>query len=246
MSTSPVRHGTGMYRALKPEAIVSTCERLATRIAERFPASGLSKVARELLELARESAARVRELQKPNWPIRAGVAAMSLILLAALLGLATSIRPVGGGLELIDVLQGVESAVNDIVFLGIGIFFLVTLERRFKRRSALRSLHELRSVAHVIDMHQLTKDPEQLLSPAMATASSPERTMTRFELARYLDYSSELLSITSKVAALYVQHLDDPQVHSTVDGIQSLTGNLSSKIWQKIVIIDTVAARQGE
>lgn len=245
MSTSSAEDRTGRYRALKPGAIVVTCERLATRIAERFPESGLSKVARELLELARESAARVRELQKPNWPIRVGVAAMSLILLAALFGLATSIRPVGGGLELIDVLQGVESAVNDIVFLGIGIFFLVTLERRFKRRSALRSLHELRSVAHVIDMHQLTKDPEQLLSPAMATASSPERTMTRFELARYLDYSSELLSITSKVAALYVQDLDDPQVHSTVDGIQSLTGDLSSKIWQKIVIIDTIAARQG-
>lgn len=235
-----------MYRALKPGAIVITCERLATRIAERFPESGLSKVARELLELARESAARLQALQKPNWPVRAGVIAMSLILFAAVVGLATSIRPTGSGLHLVDVLQGVESAVNDIVFLGIGIFFLVTLERRFKRRTALRALHELRSVAHVIDMHQLTKDPEQLLSPAMATASSPERTMTRFELARYLDYSSELLSITSKVAALYVQHLDDPQVLSTVDGIQSLTGNLSSKIWQKIVIIDTVAARQGE
>lgn len=233
-----------MYRALKPEAIVVTCERLATRIAERFPESGLSKVARELLELSRESVTRLQQLQKPNWPIRAGVIAMSLILFAAVIGLATSIHPTGSGLHLVDVLQGVESAVNDIVFLGIGIFFLVTLERRFKRRAALHSLHELRSVAHVIDMHQLTKDPEHLISPAMATASSPARTMTRFELARYLDYCSELLSITSKVAALYVQHLDDPLVLGAVNDIQGLTGNLSAKIWQKIVIIDTIAARQ--
>jgi hypothetical protein len=55
----------------------------------------------------------------------------------------------------------------------VAIYFLLTVESRVKRRTALRALHELRSIAHVIDMHQLTKDPEQLLSPAMSTASSP-------------------------------------------------------------------------
>lgn len=230
-----------MYRALKPEAIVSTCERLATRVAERFPDSGLSRVGRELLALARESADRIDRLQKPNWPVRIGVAAMAVIVLAAVFGLVSSIHATGTSFQWVDLLQGVESAVNDIVFLGIAAWFLLTLESRLRRRVALRALHELRSVAHVIDMHQLTKDPEYLLSPAMATASSPPRAMTRFELARYLDYCSELLSITSKVAALYVQHLDDPQVLGAVNDVQSLTGDLSTKIWQKIAIIDRVA-----
>ena len=128
-----------------------------------------------------------------------------------------------------------------MVFLGLSIFFLLTVEGRFKRRAALRALHELRSIAHVIDMHQLTKDPEQLLSPAMAIASSPSRGMTRFGLARYLDYCSEMLSITNKVAALYVQYLDDAVVLSAVNNIQSLATGLSAKIWQKIVILDTLA-----
>ena len=105
-------------------------------------------------------------------------------------------------------------------------------------------MHELRSIAHVIDMHQLTKDPDQLIAPSAPTASSPARVMTRFALARYLDYCSELLSITSKLAALYVQYLDDALVLSAVNDIQSLTGNLSAKIWQKIVILDSLAIRQ--
>lgn len=63
--------------------------------------------------------------------------------------------------------------------------------------------------------------------------------MTRFELARYLDYCSELLSLTSKLAVLYVQRLDDPAVLAAVNDVQALTGGLANKIWQKIVILDT-------
>jgi len=65
-------------------------------------------------------------------------------------------------LELFPLLQIAESAVNDLIFLGVAVFFLSSLEARVKRHEALRALHQLRSLAHVIDMHQLTKDPEQL------------------------------------------------------------------------------------
>jgi hypothetical protein len=55
------------------------------------------------------------------------------------------------------------------------------------------------------------------------------------------------LSITSKLAALYVQSLKDPVVLESVNGIQALTIGLSGKIWQKIVILDTiVASRQPD
>ena len=48
-----------------------------------------------------------------------------------------------------------------------------TLEARLNARRALTALHEFRSIAHVIDMHQLTKDPSALGGPR--TSSSPER-----------------------------------------------------------------------
>jgi hypothetical protein len=103
--------------------------------------------------------------------------------------------------------------------------------------AALKALHEFRSVAHVIDMHQLTKDPSALGGPR--TSSSPQRVMTRFELVRYLSYCSEMLSLASKAAAVYAEKIDDATVVDAVGDIERLTTNLSQKIWQKITLVET-------
>jgi hypothetical protein len=87
-------------------------------------------------------------------------------------------------------------------------------------------------------MHQLTKDPEQLLSSEPSTPSSPERTLSPPELGRYLDYCSELLSVTSKLAALLVQYFNDDVVLRAVNEIEALTTGLSGKIWQKIRLLE--------
>ena len=115
--------------------------------------------------------------------------------------------------------------------------FLTTLEARLKRRQALAALHEFRSIAHVIDMHQLTKDPSAMGGPR--TSASPERSMTRFELVRYLSYCSELLSLGSKAAAVYAENIHDPAVIDAVGDIERLSTNLSQKIWQKITLVET-------
>jgi len=46
-----------------------------------------------------------------------------------------------------------------------------------------------------------------------------------------------MLSLTGKLAALYVQNFDDSVVLSSVDEIESLTTGLSGKIWQKLMIL---------
>ena len=100
-----------------------------------------------------------------------------------------------------------------------------------------RGLHALRSVIHVIDMHQLTKDPVALDPAFQPTAASPERKMDAVALSRYLDYCSELLAITGKLAALYAQAVPDEGVASAVNDIEVLGSSLSRKIWQKIMIL---------
>ena len=70
----------------------------------------------------------------------------------------------------------------------------------------------LRSLIHVIDMHQLTKDPAALSADFKPTAHSPVRITNRQDLARYLDYCSEMLSITGKLAALFAQSVNDEVV----------------------------------
>jgi hypothetical protein len=136
------------------------------------------------------------------------------------------------------VLQGVEATMNILVLIGAALLFLFTVEERMKRKRALKALHELRSIIHVIDMHQLTKDPSAIIGALAPTEHSPKRTLSASELIRYLDYCSEMLSLTSKVAALYAQSLPDPVVTDAVSDIERLTTNLSQKVWQKIMILE--------
>jgi hypothetical protein len=234
-----------MYREIDPQRITETAQLLGLRIAERFPDSGLSKVSAELSAIAREAESRFDRLRRPHWPIRIAVGVAVLLLLAIAGSAALTIRVQFATTELSDLVQGLEAAINDVIFLGIAVFFLVTTEARLKRRIALAGLNELRSIAHIIDMHQLTKDPAHLVEAREPTASSPARTMTRQELARYLDYCSELLAITSKLAALHLQFFSESVVLDAVNGIQALTVGLSGKIWQKIMILDLIAAPQA-
>lgn len=62
--------------------------------------------------------------------------------------------------------------------------------------------------------------------------------MDAHQLTRYLDLCSDLLSVISKVAALYVQRFQDPVTLAAVDEVESLTSGLSRKIWQKIVLLE--------
>lgn len=227
-----------LYRRLNEASILETLERLKLRIAERFPGSGLSKVADELLTVAGEVSATVRYLGKPNYLIRVGVGLAIVFIVGLVASLIATVRWPSKLSGLSEVVQLVDNGINDIVFLAIAIFFLVTVEGRLKRRGALRTIHQLRSIAHVVDMHQLTKDPERLMSPVPDTASSPERTMTATELGRYLDYCSELLSVDSKLAALLVQDFTDEVILGAVNEIETLTTGLSGKIWQKIRLIE--------
>ena len=230
-----------MYRSLQPEKIVETAQTLSNRISERFPDSGLSRVARELLAVAAEAAAMSRWLAKPHVPIRAAASACILLILAILLGTLLSVNTrITLFSSVADFLQGLDAAVNELVLLGAAIFFLFRAEHRFKRGRALKAIHVLRSIAHIIDMHQLTKDPERIVAGGSDTGSSPERSMSPFELTRYLDYCSEMLAIISKVAALYVQKFHDPVTLLAVNEVEGLTTGLSGKIWQKMIILDRI------
>ena len=224
--------------ALHPDRIIETIQALGQRIEERFPGSGLGRVARQQLAIARNTLARVEWVKKPILWVRAAVALVILLLVALVAGIAMRVN-VPGGMHLAELIQAIDAAINELVLLGAAILFLATIESRIKRKKALASLRELRALAHIVDMHQLTKDPERVIDAGRAdTPSSPRRTLTRWELSRYLDYCSEMLALNSKLAALYAQTLDDPVVLAAVDEVETLTTGLCAKIWQKLVIVN--------
>jgi hypothetical protein len=227
------------YRALDPDKVIDTIRVLHRRILERFPGAGLGSVCAELLKMAEENSARAELISRRNVPLRVAIV---ILLVAGLGGLVWIARLIDFSRTSADsvfsVLQGLEAAANLVVLTGALVFFLMTIEERLKRHRALTALHELRSIVHVIDMHQLTKDPSAEVSVGGKTASSPARTLTRFELTRYLDYCSEMLSLSSKVAVLFAQSFPDPTVTEAVSDIERIAAGLAQKIWQKIIILE--------
>lgn len=165
----------GQYRQLSEKQINQTLVRLVARISERFPDSGLSRLSRELVLIGEEASVCVAYLRRPHWGVRVAVGALIAVMSTVIVMAAMSMRLPGRVDRLSELVQMLEAAINDVVFLGVGMFFLLTIEGRLKRRKALHSLHQLRSIVHIVDMHQLTKDPERLMSPREDTPSSPPK-----------------------------------------------------------------------
>jgi hypothetical protein len=227
------------YRRLDSDEIVRTARAIESRISIRFPGSGLSRMSAELAGACERTVDVSAWLARPRWAIRAVVgifvAFFFIALAAAVLGLRVK-TSVSSASELV---QGIQAAIQNLVFVGIAVAFLAGIERRWKRRRGLGALKELRSMAHIIDMHQLTKDPERFPEPR---AASEEPAMQTADLIRYLDYCSDLLAVISKAAALTIQDFDDPVMLVGVNEVENLTSGLSRKIWQKIMILDRIAS----
>ena len=64
--------------------------------------------------------------------------------------------------------------------------------------------------------------------------------LDRAEMENYLDYCSELLSLTGKTAALCAEKSRDSVVLNTVSTLEALTNDMSRKIWQKIQLLPPV------
>src|SRR5207248_2310506 len=65
-----------MNRSLKEEKLLET--------GERFPGSGLSEVAAELVQLTRESVGRAAKIRRPNLWLRAGLVLLGLVAAAGI------------------------------------------------------------------------------------------------------------------------------------------------------------------
>jgi len=225
---------------LQPKLIIETVDRLSRRIKERFPDSGLSEVCGHLAVIANDATRQAAFISQPIMVVRALVGLLIGLIVLGLVGAVTTLEAPEVQLDFLSFVMLLESGINDVVLISIAVFFLLSLERRFKRVRALKAISELRSLAHIIDMHQLTKDPGRMISKVEPTASSPQQLLGPRELIRYLDYCSEMQSLTGKLAAVYVHSLDDPNVLAAANEIESLTTGFSRKIWQKIMVAETI------
>lgn len=232
---------THSFEKVEAAPVLATVRRLEQRIEARFPGRGLHRLAGELATLVATVATSTASVRgRRSWlrPLsRLGIAAVLAVtttVLVLAVRSATMDAP-DSGLEWVPLL---ESAVNDLVFAALGIWFLYSVPERLQREGLLELLHRLRSMAHIVDMHQLTKDPERLRESFAPTPQSVPMDLSPAELEHYLDYCSELLSLIGKTAALCAEESRDALVLDTVSTIEALTVSLERKIWQKIAVLN--------
>jgi hypothetical protein len=225
---------------LDAAAVRETVLELEQRIAARFPHRGLRKSAADLVLLIEavdvgtaSTQGRVRVARVVSRAVMALILAGTIVAVA--LALKDAVFNAAGQIRTsLDVLPLIETLINDLVFAGIAVFFLWSFPERIERGRLLNLLFQLRSAAHIVDMHQLSKDPEQLRPSFQMTSASRPLELDRDEMERYLDYCSEILALVGKTAALCAEESRDTVILETVARIETLTVGLSRKIWQKI------------
>jgi hypothetical protein len=232
-----------MKRQLREDKLLDTIGKIRDRIAERFPDSGLSQIAAEVVEITRESVVRAKAIGETNWWLRGG---LILLVVIAGAGVGAYVQSQTGDFSpWRRVLHFLDEAKGSAAILTAAGVFLVTLETRLKRRRAVQAVHELRAVAHIIDMHQLAKDPDRLHHPTQPV-NVAGRPMDADAMGRYLHYCTELLAVLSKIGQLYVQDFPDTGALAAVDHFEGLTVGLSGKIWQKLMILDRIRSDAEE
>lgn len=209
-----------------------------------FPARGISRVASSIASAIDETTSRIDRLRRPVWWLRITLFLLALAALCTIIASISSLTPHSWHHFLVTVntagLPGwaslVDAVIQDIVFLGIAALFLVRLEQQIKRRRALAGLRKLRSLVHVIEMHQLTKEPESLSRDPKTVGRPKKSSKPTSDQVTYFACCSTMTALCSKTAALYAQVSNDPVVLDVVREIEALSAALSSKLWQKITL----------
>ncbi|KRB76988.1 hypothetical protein ASE01_09485 [Nocardioides sp. Root190] len=228
------------FEKVQAAPVLATVRRLEQRIEARFPGRGLHRVVGELASLVETVASSTASVRgRRSWLRTASRIGIVVVLAATTTLVVLALR--AAAMDAPDELEWVplvESAVNDLIFAVLAIWFLWSVPERLQRNGLLELLHRLRSMAHIVDMHQLTKDPERLRASFAPTPQSVAMDLSPTELEYYLDYCSELLSLIGKAAALCAEESSDAVVLETVSTVETLTVSLERKIWQKIAVLN--------
>lgn len=225
MSTSMQEH----FDRLDADQLLATIREVRAKIDGDFHGRGLSRVAARLELVAQDVDRGARKVRRPYWEVRLLIALVMVGVGAAgsyLLGFS-HFDPVAAS-DTLTLIQALDAVFNAVFLLLAGIVSIVSIEQRMKRSRALADLHRVRSLTHVIDMHQLSKDP---VGRGEVTDAEHQN------LLGYLSYCTDLLNLTGKIGALYAQDMQDLVIIETVNDIELLSSNLARKIWQKIQIL---------
>lgn len=230
--------------SLEHGQLLAQLQKQRAALKNHFPTRGLCQVAGLVESTFHRAPEIAQRIMRPNYWIRALVGVLLVAMVAfVIFGLLQLKFSNNDGWS---VLEGVEAGISTAVYSGVAIVFFVSLEIRQRRQMTLKALQELRALAHVLDMHQMNKDTDYILTPTAPDAHVKPLSLTPIELERYLSHTADLLSLIGKLAAWYAQQVNDPEVLMAINELEQLTGDMTQKIWQKITIINSIVMRNQD
>ena len=228
------------FRKIDVTQIVSTAERLLRRSRERFPEAGLNELLSELLETSEASHGAVAKASRPAWWLRVILVACLVGFTSFLLWVSRLVRSSDDIMNVTVLVQTIWACVELLAVFGGSVVVMFSAEGKLRRRPLIKILSELRSLAHIIDLHQMPLLPPDLRSSLPPTASSPVSgsSMEAALLARYLGYSVEALGLVGLLSAYCAQDVSDQKVLDLAEQTENLALGLSQKITNKIGMVD--------
>jgi len=178
---------------LDADAVARTIDLLCRRVEERFPDSG-SRASAGSSQGSRADAGEGGGDRRPS-PLCVAVVLLIVLIATLLAGTLASLKKPR---EPVERSSSSSPGVRDQRRRADGSGHLLPghVETRIKRRRALAALRELQRWPTSSNMHQLTKIRNG--SWPRPGIRGPAPRLMRFELSRYLDYCSEMLSITAR------------------------------------------------
>ena len=223
-----------MSYKLNHEKFLLLAKSVHQKIEQRFASRGIERLAGKVYKVCLKASLETKHIKHANYWLR-GTIVFVLALVAILFFMLLKNIIIKFPISLTNLIQSLDAGISTLIYTSAGLVLLLNLERKLRRKKALGKLNELRSLAHLIDIHQIHKDPELILSGQLKHSSGDP--MSAQELSYYYNYCSELLMLLGKVATIYVQDDDDPATITAANEIESLVNDLSRKVWQKNMLL---------
>lgn len=214
-----------MQTKLRAEDIQEMLEKQKVQLYKDFPTSTLNNTCESMLTISREINRTIKEVNKRNYIVTGLLCILSVLIFSSITYTWKKLNITFTEINVSDFVQMFDASFSFLILLGSGALFLISYQSKARKKKLTRAISKLTGLAHVIEAHQLSKDPH----------SHPFQDDE--QLIKYLGHCSDLLALTSKIGFLYVQAFDDPETQAVESGLENLISGISRKVWQKIMII---------
>jgi hypothetical protein len=225
---------------LDPNKIYKNISALEQRVLARFEGRNIAKRAKKLTELSAKAVVRSQQLAKPNYFLRL-ISILSLTLfiaaIAALLLEASSAINFASNVDLSELLQGAQAGIELVVFLGIVVLFIWSIETRIRRKALLTEIEYLQNFLHLINVGQLDKEPVRLDKGFKKEKNSPDISLDYFSMERYLSHSQKLAHYAAEVGRVYANTLVDAEVDNAAEELRRFAFDIARTCLEKMNIL---------